>query len=331
MVTTIEAEAIEIDPQTQVVNDDGSSFADFTDELNSFTTSVTGSISKYPFENGRRYHAFKSGTYPLPNDELEAERMNVVHHMLKKAIGDRLFVAPVPEPHRILDVGTGTGIWAIEMGDAHPQAEILGNDLSPIQPSWVPPNVRFEVDDFESDWAFSTPFDFIFLRTLYFSVADWPRLVKQAYNGVKPGGWVEFQELDLQYYSEDGSFKDSSAMAGWLKILLDSSRNAGRDPCPGPKVEGWVKEAGFRNVVHQKIKVPIGPWAKEKRQKDIGLFNLVQTLDGLEGFSMRLFTNVLGWRPEEVEVMCSKVRVELKSKSNHVMYDLHVVYAQKPE
>ncbi|KAF2471728.1 S-adenosyl-L-methionine-dependent methyltransferase [Lindgomyces ingoldianus] len=329
MTTTIEPAPIEIDPQ--VIQDDGSSFADFTDELNSFTTSITGSISKYPFENGRRYHAFKSGSYPLPNDELEAERMNVVHHMLKKALGDKLFLAPHRNFHKVLDVGTGTGIWAIEMGDAFPQAEILGNDLSPIQPSWVPPNVRFEVDDFESQWAFSTPFDLVFLRTLCFSVADWPKLVEQVYSNVRPGGWVEFQDLDLQYYSEDGSFNESSATAQWLKILLDSSRNAGRDPCPGPKIEGWVRQAGFQNVVHQKYKLPIGPWAKDKRQKDIGLFNLVQALDGLEGFSMRLFTNVLNWRPEEVEIMCAKVRAELKSKSTHAMYDLHVVYAQKPE
>lgn len=27
-------------------------------------------------------------------------------------------------------------IGAIEFGDMHPNAEILGNDLSPIQPAW---------------------------------------------------------------------------------------------------------------------------------------------------------------------------------------------------
>ena len=50
---------------------------------------------------------------------------------------NKLYLAPIGEkPGRILDVGTGTGIWAIEMGDEHPDSDILGTDLSPTQPSW---------------------------------------------------------------------------------------------------------------------------------------------------------------------------------------------------
>jgi hypothetical protein len=35
------------------------------------------------------------------------------------------------------------------VGDLFPAANVLGIDLSPIQPEWVPPNVRFMVDDVE--------------------------------------------------------------------------------------------------------------------------------------------------------------------------------------
>jgi len=64
---------------------------------------------------------------------------------------DKLYLAPIPTPQRVLDVGTGTGIWAIEFGTIiylikskvllriftatqHPSAEVIGTDLSPIQP-----------------------------------------------------------------------------------------------------------------------------------------------------------------------------------------------------
>jgi ubiquinone/menaquinone biosynthesis C-methylase UbiE len=50
-------------------------------------------------------------------------------------------------PRRVLDIATGTGRWAIEMGDEYPESQIVGTDLSPIQPSYVPPNVRFFVED----------------------------------------------------------------------------------------------------------------------------------------------------------------------------------------
>ena len=67
----------------------------------------------------------------------------------------RLHQAPIGDnPQKILDLGTGTGIWAFDMAYAYPRAEILGIDLSPIQPGWVPPNCKFEVDDMELDWSY---------------------------------------------------------------------------------------------------------------------------------------------------------------------------------
>jgi methylase of polypeptide subunit release factors len=36
--------------------------------------------------------------------------------------------------HNVLDFATGTGIWAIEFADEYPGANVIGTDLSPIQP-----------------------------------------------------------------------------------------------------------------------------------------------------------------------------------------------------
>ena len=72
----------------------------------------------------------------MPNDESELDRLDLSHQMFKITMGDKLYLAPIDKPSRILDVGTGTGIWAIEMGDDFPDSEILGTDLSPTQPTW---------------------------------------------------------------------------------------------------------------------------------------------------------------------------------------------------
>lgn len=63
----------------------------------------------------------------------------MAHAMVTKLIGDKLFLAPLPEQFsgKVLDAGCGTGIWSICMGDLFPAADIRGVDLSPIQPSWV--------------------------------------------------------------------------------------------------------------------------------------------------------------------------------------------------
>jgi hypothetical protein len=67
------------------------------------------------------------------------------------------------------------------VGDEYPSAEILGIDLSPIQPSWVPPNVRFIVDDAESPWVYPpNHFDFVHTRHLASSIKNYPKLVSEA-------------------------------------------------------------------------------------------------------------------------------------------------------
>lgn len=72
------------------------------------------------------------------------------YEVLQIVLDGRNYLAPFSKenpPKKVLDIATGTGRWAIEMGDEFPQAEITGTDLSPIQPTCVPPNVTFYVED----------------------------------------------------------------------------------------------------------------------------------------------------------------------------------------
>lgn len=98
-------------------------------------------------------------------------------------MGDRLFLAPISNnPQNVLDVRTGTGIWAIDFADHYPSAQVSGFDLSPIQPQWVAPNLRIEIN-YASDpeWGYTrSSFDFIHARAMYGSIADWPTFYQQA-------------------------------------------------------------------------------------------------------------------------------------------------------
>lgn len=128
----------------------------------------------------------------------------------------------------------------------------------------VPPNVKFEVDDCEEPWTFQEPFDFIHTRYLAGSIVDWPGLARQCFENTAPGGWVEFQDFDYTYHSEDGSMTNDLAVSEWYKMLVRACAKIGRDPCPGPKLGGHLEGAGFENIVHEVIPVPVGPWPKDK-------------------------------------------------------------------
>ncbi|KAL8690263.1 MAG: hypothetical protein Q9224_004447 [Gallowayella concinna] len=286
-----------------------------------YTASLTSSIQRYPVENNRRYHA-TDVSYVMPNDEAELDRLDLTHQKLKILLEDRLLLCPVQDPKRVLDVGTGTGIWAIEYGDDHADTDIIGTDLSPTQPSWVPPNVKFEVDDCEEPWTFRENFDVVHCRYLAAAIQDWPQLIAQAFQFTKPGGYSEFQDYDLVYYSEDGTLTDDLPIQKWITTLLAAARDFGRDPCPGPKLAGYMRDAGFKDVQERKYKIPIGPWAKDKHLKTIGAWNLVQIEDGLEAFTLRLFTQVLGWKSDEVQVLLANVRKDLRNPKIHAQFDL---------
>ncbi|KFY21825.1 hypothetical protein V493_07095 [Pseudogymnoascus sp. VKM F-4281 (FW-2241)] len=97
--------------------------------------SLTGEANEYVFENGRRYHEYKRGRYMLPNDENEMDREDMKHHISMLITKGRLHLAPIgPNPKVILDIGTGTGIWAIDTADLYPNAKVIATDLRALKP-----------------------------------------------------------------------------------------------------------------------------------------------------------------------------------------------------
>ena len=122
-----------------------SAFGEASD-ASSYATSLVSEATNFQYENGRRYHSYREGQYVLPNDEGEQDRQDLLHHVRNLTLGGALFRAPLRSSlQRVLDVGTGTGIWAVDFADQFPSASVIGTDLSPIQPSWVPPNLQFQV------------------------------------------------------------------------------------------------------------------------------------------------------------------------------------------
>ncbi|KAF5706000.1 mRNA 3 end-processing YTH1 [Fusarium globosum] len=106
---------------------------------------------------------------------------------------------------KVLDIGTGTGISAIDFADQYPNAEVIGRDLSPIQPDWT--------------WSSDT-FDFIHMRYLIGAIADWGALFKEAFRCCKPGGFVESVEVNPTFFSDDETASDVMAVKTWNKLLF---------------------------------------------------------------------------------------------------------------
>ncbi|KAL2071258.1 hypothetical protein VTL71DRAFT_12493 [Oculimacula yallundae] len=293
----------------------------------------------YTQQNGRRYHAYKEGNYLLPNDESEQDRLDLHHHIFNLVAEGKLVYAPIENPSRVLDLGTGTGIWAIDFADQYPGSYVLGTDLSPIQPSWVPPNLEFLVDDMEDVWGHK-PFSFIHLRCLAGSLKDWPRLLEQAYENLEPGGWFEIVEFQMDIRDQrdpdaEGpgmpNLPDSKSITMWVRGLHQAAEMIGRTFEVAEHCKRWMEEVGFERVVEQRIKVPLGPWAKNRRQKEIGLYQQQNMLDASSAYGAAHFTRVLGWSNDEFSILSAGVRNEMKDRSGQLYSNLYVVYGRKPK
>ena len=164
----------------------------FGEGSSTYTESLRSSLLEFIKENGRGYHKYAEGKYILPEDAREQDRLDMQHELFLITFDRKLSLAPIKTPiNDALDLGTGTGIWAIDFADQHPETQVTGVDLSPIQPGWVPNNCRFIVDDFDKEWAYKTSFDFIHGRFLLTASADFPKLFTRSFASLRPGGWLE--------------------------------------------------------------------------------------------------------------------------------------------
>ncbi|KAK2787565.1 hypothetical protein FQN53_005014 [Emmonsiellopsis sp. PD_33] len=301
---------------------DASSGESPNDDRLTFTESLNSTIINYEWKNGRRYHDYGSGSYKYPNDEREQERLDMVHFATYLLLDERLFLAPFrPERKRVLDVGTAAGRWAIEMGEHYPEADVTGIDLSPIQPRWTPPNVKFIVEDVEEDWIEGEVYDFIHCRYMMGAIRDWPRLIEKFYRHLKPGGWVEFKDATIEVYSEDDTVQPDYAITEMLRALSEASTRLGVSLEYVPHVTTWMAEAGFQNIDRHVAKMPIGTWPKDKRLKLVGALMAAHYVQGVEAFTFVLLREIMDWPQADIEALNARVRAVAQRKSIHAMND----------
>ncbi|KAF4998713.1 hypothetical protein FGRMN_3039 [Fusarium graminum] len=338
--TTPPATTAILDPQhwAQLRQDEDDVDSDSTLETDnsSSTASITSSILEYRTIQGRTYHSEQGNAqYWGSNDEQQNDLMDLTHHILTLGLGDKLYLAPLEEDkiQQVIDIGTGTGIWAIDFADKCPGVEIVGTELSPIQPSWIPPNLKFEIEDCTRDWTFRNDFaDYIHVRWLFGSIRDWNGFFAEAFRVCKPGGWVESHEASCQISSDDNTVDPSSAMGHWGRFFIEGGKKIGVSftGVEDGTQRKAMEEAGFINIREFDFRNPVGNWPQDPVEKRMGSYTQYGLETDSEGFIL-FMAHTLGWKREEILVYIAQFRREIRSGKHHGYYAQKVVWGQKPE
>ncbi|KAF4125761.1 TAM domain methyltransferase [Geosmithia morbida] len=299
--------------------------------------SLTESVKDYPIEFGRRYHAYRAGSvtaYAFPNDNYELERLTFQYDILTALFSGRLFFAPLTKaspPRRILDIGTGTGKWAIQMGDYFPETEIIATDLSPVQPEEVPPNVNFFVEDSSEPWDYTQPFDYIHTRV---TAGCWScfktQVAQQAFDSLSPGGWLESQEFDSYVACDDGTVPENSHLSAYLRTLAEAAAQMDRPMKLACHLRSIYEEVGFVDVHERIFKIPTNGWPRDERLKELGKNWELNLRQGLSGFSYNLYHRAFGRTAVETELSLVDVRREISDPRMHAYMPIYVVWGRKP-
>ena len=148
----------------------------------------------------------------------------------------------------------------------------------------------------------------------------------------------------MEWRAPDESLTGTAAKR-FNTTFLSAARQGGMDPCPGPQLETWLRDAGFRDVRAESFVLPVGIWPADKHlvsevpmsgmsgrlltwrfflclQKEVGAWNYLQCMEGLEAFSYGIFTRILGYSKREVDVVCAKIRKDLKNPKIHPFFSL---------
>ncbi|KAK1997744.1 methyltransferase [Colletotrichum falcatum] len=282
------------------------------------------SIREYRQLYGRTYT--QKVEYWGPNDEKQNDALDFNHYWMTAFLNGELTLAPIGgTPHAALDLGTGTGIWAIEFADKHPSADVIGVDISPIQPQWVPSNCNFQIDDFEQEWALPLDyFDLVHGRNLEACISDVPRFFEQAFAHTRPNGWVEIKEIDTEFRSQSKELTDDHVFRRWYTNLVAAATRLGKEAegvRSGAITTGMI-QAGYVDVVEKRWKIPIGSWTADPRLKQLGHCALEFIDESLEGFGLFLLKEVMGFTYEEVVAMMNELRVAMRDHSNQTFYYL---------
>ncbi|KAF9378036.1 hypothetical protein CPB97_009801 [Podila verticillata] len=269
--------------------------------------------------DGRTRHTVESAPYMLPNDLTESDRLDAQHYLVRFVFKGNYNVQLDHDAKlKILDVATGTGVWALEMSHEFPKAEVYGVDISPIFPAEIKPsNCHFQLCNILDGLPFpDNYFDFVYQRLLVYALS--PAQRKQVYaelqRVLKPEGFLQLVESDGIVYNPGPEMEKIN------QLSLDTSLRHGVDPREVQTMRSGLKHSGYTNVNSFNMALPVGNWGGKAG---------ALSMQNMHGLATIWLKGELG-RMDQDACDAILVKADKECEANQSYYKVWLVVGMKP-
>lgn len=148
-------------------------------------------------------------------------------------------------------------------------------------------------------------------------------------SNLRPGGWIEFHDIDTLVISEDGTSDDRHPLNILYSLLANGyATTYGWDLRIVNKIPAMLEKAGFINIQVRHNLVPVGRWHHNARMREMGVFSQTICLD--LAIAVLGKHDVLGLNEKQADALFQDISIWLDDASLHSSIDWVDVWAQKP-
>ncbi|KAJ6475240.1 S-adenosyl-L-methionine-dependent methyltransferase [Mycena vitilis] len=197
--------------------------------------------------------------YALVSDDAEWERLDAQHNGIAKYLDHKLSPVDLGKPRKILEIGSGSGAWAIQAAKLYPDADVLAVDMNPLPARPLPSNITFQHVDILKPFPFAPgTFDVVHIRFVLCHLPHGLTVLPRIIELVAPGGWLLVDDIDFLHSFE--GLDNAPAVKTGFTGLIKSMEGHNGDPHFGKSLKSLLENSDALSEVNvQKVELPINP------------------------------------------------------------------------
>ncbi|KAJ8069780.1 hypothetical protein OCU04_000196 [Sclerotinia nivalis] len=266
-------------------------------------------------------------------DPATSQRLINQHNVVINALGGKLVLAPIDltQPNlRILDSATADGHWLQQLREhcgSSKNNTYVGTDInSKILPTSFPPEFDFYLHNFGTPWPLAThaSFDLVHQRLSLPGAAphSLPQAVRNLFELVKPGGWIQLVEAEQIAPNSGPVFLE------FLELVRQVFEGTGAGWKYAEHLRQWLEEAGAVDIQEISVDMVLGASNEKNELVEMGASSTAGAMSGLvmHAKAMNLDTKLSN---EQLDTLGDRLYAELVQTGAH--YPLRSVWGRKKQ